>query len=86
MKFIAGQSVGSGDVKQPAGEGAGSLFFGASGPICPHQHWHRLPPRWSLVQGPSVTQQNKVQDLGRAPLLEARSMHASAHRFKASTG
>ena len=35
VEFIAGQSAGSGGVKQPAGEGAGGLFSGASGPKPP---------------------------------------------------
>lgn len=35
VELIAGQAVGSGDVKQPAGEGAGGLFSGASGPKPP---------------------------------------------------
>lgn len=35
VELIAGQGVGSGDVKQPAGEGAGGLFSGASGPKPP---------------------------------------------------
>ncbi|KAL3146316.1 hypothetical protein ABBQ32_003011 [Trebouxia sp. C0010 RCD-2024] len=35
VEFVAGQSAGSGGVKQPAGEGAGGLFSGASGPKPP---------------------------------------------------
>ena len=35
VEFTAGLDVGSGDVKQPAGEGAGGLFSGASGPKPP---------------------------------------------------
>ena len=35
VEFTAGLDVGSGGVKQPAGEGAGGLFSGASGPKPP---------------------------------------------------
>ena len=35
VEFTAGLDVGSGGTKQPAGEGAGGLFSGASGPKPP---------------------------------------------------